>query len=159
MIPTPAAPSPVTTAASSPSLDSLKARLRRLNLYGLLAHAEEILTEPWLERVLEIEESERQHRSLKRRLGNARLGSFKPMTDFDYSWPEELDRALLEELFTFSFLEQTANIVIIGPNGLGKTMIAKNLLHQAILRGLSVLPHVIFLPFASSRFLLSGRLA
>ena len=115
MIPTLAAPSPVTTAASSPSLDSLKARLRRLNLYGLLAHAEEILTEPWLERVLEIEESERQHRSLKRRLGNARLGSFKPMTDFDYSWPEELDRALLEELFTFSFLEQTANIVIIGP--------------------------------------------
>jgi len=124
-------------ATSSLSLESLKARLRRLNLYGLLAHAEEILTEPWLERVLAIEESERQHRSLKRRLSNARLGSFKPMADFDYSWPEELDRALLDELFTFSFLEQTANIVIIGPNGLGKTMIAKNLLHQAILRGFS----------------------
>ena len=134
---TPAAPSPVTMATSSLSLESLKARLRRLNLYGLLAHAEEILTEPWLERVLAIEESERQHRSLKRRLSNARLGSFKPMADFDYSWPEELDRALLDELFTFSFLEQTANIVIIGPNGLGKTMIAKNLLHQAILRGFS----------------------
>ncbi len=31
-------------ATSSLSLESLKARLRRLNLYGLLAHAEEILT-------------------------------------------------------------------------------------------------------------------
>ncbi len=125
------------TATTSLSLESLKARLRRLNLYGLLAHAEEILAEPWLERVLEIEESERQQRSLKRRLGNARLGTFKPLADFDYDWPKELDRALLEELFTFGFLAQTANIVIVGPNGLGKTMIAKNLLHQAVLRGYS----------------------
>jgi DNA replication protein DnaC len=137
MIATPAATNPLPTATPNRSLEALKARLRRLNLYGLLAHAEEILTEPWLERVLQIEECERQHRSLKRRLSNARLGSFKPMADFDYGWPEELDRALLDELFTFAFLEQAANIVIAGPNGLGKTMIAKNLLHQAILRGVS----------------------
>ena len=127
--------SAATTATTSLSLDALKSRLRRLNFYGLLAHAEDILAEPWIARVLEIEESERQQRSLKRRLGNARLGSFKPLADFDYGWPSELDRALLEELFTFSFLEQAANIVIVGPNGLGKTMIAKNLLQQAILRG------------------------
>ena len=123
------------TATTSRSLESLKARLRRLNLYGLLAHAQEILDEPWLERVLQIEESERQQRSLKRRLANARLGSFKPMADFDYDWPKELYRSLLEELFTLSFLEQGANVLIVGTNGLGKTMIAKNLLQQAILRG------------------------
>lgn len=127
--------SQTTTVSLSP--EALKARLRRLNLYGLLAHADELLAEPWLERVLQIEESERQGRSLKRRLGNARLGAFKPLADFDYDWPEELDRALLEELFTFAFLEAGANVVIVGPNGLGKTMIAKNLLHQAILRGYS----------------------
>lgn len=85
--------------------------------------------------MLEIEESERLQRSLKRRLDNARLGTFKPMADFDYAWPKELDRALLEELFTFTFLEQAANVVLVGPHGLGKTMIAKNLLHQAVLRG------------------------
>jgi DNA replication protein DnaC len=129
-----------TTAAAtttSPPLELLKQRLRRLNLYGLLAHAAELAVEPWLARVLEIEESERLHRSFKRRLDNARLGPFKPMADFDYHWPKELDRALLDELFTFGFLEQAVNIVIIGPNGLGKTMIAKNLLHQAVLRGYS----------------------
>jgi DNA replication protein DnaC len=139
MIPVMSTPSSASTAASTAatnlSLDSLKQRLRRLNLYGLLAHAEQILAEPWLERVLQLEESERQQRSLKRRLGNARLGSFKPLADFDYGWPEELDRTLLDELFTFSFLDQAANIVIVGPNGLGKTMLAKNLLQQAILRG------------------------
>ena len=117
------------------SLEALRQRLRQLNLYGLLAHAEELINEPWLARVLEIEDSERQRRSLKRRLDNARLGTFKPLADFDYSWPTQLDRTLLDELFTFGFLEQAANIVIIGPNGLGKTMLAKNLLHQAILRG------------------------
>ncbi|EQD64159.1 IstB domain protein ATP-binding protein, partial [mine drainage metagenome] len=110
-------------------------RLRQLGLYGLLAHAEELLLEPWLTRLLEIEESERLQRSLKRRLDAARLGAFKPMADFDYQWPKQLDRSLLDELFTFEFLEQAANIIVVGPNGLGKSMIAKNLLHQAVLRG------------------------
>jgi hypothetical protein len=86
-----------------------------LNLYGLLAHLEEIATEPWLARVLQIEESERLQRSFKRRQNNARLGTFKSMADFDYDWPKELDRVLLEELFTLGFLEQAANIVIVGP--------------------------------------------
>jgi DNA replication protein DnaC len=129
------------TPANSPAhtsslpLDSLRQRLRRLNLHGLLAHAEELIGEPWLARVLEIEESERQCRSLKRRTDNARLGKFKSLADFDYHWPKQLDKTLLEELFAFDFLEQGVNIIIVGPNGLGKTMLAKNLLHQAILRG------------------------
>jgi DNA replication protein DnaC len=132
---TPTIPTPHPHSPTSAPLDELKQRLRRLNLYGLLAHLEQLATEPWLARVLEIEESERLHRSLKRRVDNARLGTFKPMADFDYAWPKELDRALLEELLTLSFLGQAANVVIIGPNGLGKTMIARNLLHQAVLRG------------------------
>ncbi len=117
------------------SADALKGRLRRVNLYGLAAHVEDIHNEPWLARVLEIEESERQCRSLKRRLDNARLGAFKPLADFDYDWPQELDRALLEELFTLAFLQGATNLILVGPNGLGKTMLAKILLHQAVLRG------------------------
>ena len=137
--PTPSPPSPTTTAmtaaATTLSLEELKRRLRQLGLFGLLAHAEELLLEPWLGRLLEIEESERLQRSLKRRLDGARLGAFKPMADFDYQWPKQLDRALLDELFTLEFLQAAANIIVLGPNGLGKSMIAKNLLHQAVLRG------------------------
>ena len=122
-------------AATALSLESVRARLRRANLYGLLAQAEQILAEPWLARVLEIEESERQHRSLRRRLDGARLGTFKPLADFNYDWPKELDRQLLDELMTCSFLADAANVILVGHNGLGKTMLVKNMLHQAILRG------------------------
>lgn len=122
-------------AAAALSLQSVRARLQRANLYGLLAQAEQILHEPWLARVLEIEESERQHRSLRRRLDGARLGTFKPLADFDYDWPKELDRQLLDELMTGSYLTEAANVILLGPNGLGKTMLVKNMLHQAVMRG------------------------
>ena len=52
-----------------------------VSFYGLLAHTESLIHEPWLPRVLEIEETERAQRSLKRRLDNARLGAFKPIAD------------------------------------------------------------------------------
>jgi len=101
------------------TIDDLRARLRRLNLYGLLAEVDTLAAEPWLERVLAIEEAERQHRSSKRRLKAARLGAFKSIGD----------------LLTLGFVGQCANVILIGPNGLGKTMIAKNVLSQALLAG------------------------
>lgn len=117
------------------TLDALRARLQHLGLYGLRAQAETLATEPWLERLLAIEEAERQRRSLSRRLGNARLGTFKPLADFDWHWPTTCNRPLIEELLTLDFLRDATNIVLIGPNGLGKTMLAKNLAHQALLHG------------------------
>ena len=128
---------PTTPTPIPVPLDTLRARLRRVNLFGLMAQAELLCAEPWLARVLEIEEGERQCRSLKRRLDEARLGAFKPLADFDYRWPTQIDRTLVEELQSFGFLEHATNVIIVGPNGLGKTMLAKNLLHQAILRGLT----------------------
>ena len=117
------------------SLEATRSSLRRLGFYGLLAHAETLLNEPWLARVLEIEDTERARRSLKRRLDNSRLGAFKPIADFDWAWPAKCDRSLIEELFSLAFIEEAANVVLIGPNGLGKTMLLKNLAHQAVLHG------------------------
>ena len=80
----------MTTATTSPKLNLETARrdLRRLGLYGLAAHVETLLNEPWLARVIAIEDAERSRRSLKRRLDNSRLGAFKPIADFDWAWPE-----------------------------------------------------------------------
>ena len=117
--------------------DALLEQARILGLWGLVARWEEIRLEPWLERVLTLESAERARRSLERRLGSSRIGRFKPMADFDFAWPTKLDREQLDDLFTFSWLAAATNIVIVGPNGTGKTMIAKNLAHQAVLRGAS----------------------
>ena len=124
-----------TTTTTNLTVEALRHSLRRLGLYGLLAHAESLMHEPWLPRVLEIEETERASRSLKRRFDNARLGAFKPIADFDWDWPAKCDRSLIEELFSFAFVEEAANVVLIGTNGLGKTMLLKNLTHQAVLKG------------------------
>ena len=124
-----------TTMPAKLNLETARAHLRRLGFYGLLAHVETLLNEPWLARVIEIEDAERARRSLKRRLVHSRLGAFKPIADFDWDWPEQCDRRAIEELFVLGFNDEAANVVFIGNKGLGKTMILKNLTHQAILHG------------------------
>jgi DNA replication protein DnaC len=126
-----------TTTTPVLTLEEARRRLRALGLHGMAAQAEALLGQPWLAQVLSIEETERARRSLKRRMDDSRVGAFKPMTDFDWNWPAECDRALVEELHSLAFLLEAANVVMVGPNGIGKSMIAKNLVHQAVLAGYS----------------------
>src|SRR5258705_6688623 len=121
---------PVSSARSD-----LRGRTQKLGLWGLLAHWEDIEDAPWLETVLGYEEEERGRRSLENRLRRAKIGAFKPLADFDWNWPEKIDREQIEDLFRLEFLAEAANVVFVGSNGLGKTMFAQNLAHQAILRG------------------------
>ena len=115
--------------------DSVRQRLREVALYGLAAQDDALLAEPWVERVIDIEDRERKRRSLERRLANARIGAFKPIADFDWAWPKRTDRPLIEELFSLAFVDDATNVVLVGPNGVGKTMLVKNLLHHAVLNG------------------------
>jgi DNA replication protein DnaC len=123
------------TTTTNLTLEGARQRLRQLGFYGLLAHTESLMQQPWLTQILDIEETERAQRSLKRRLDNTRLGAFKPIADFDWAWPERCDRSLIEELFSLAFIAEAANVVLIGANGLGKTMLLKNLAYQAVLKG------------------------
>jgi DNA replication protein DnaC len=47
----------------------------------------------------------------------------------------KIDRSTIESLLTASFVERGDNVILIGSHGLGKSMIAKNILNQAILNG------------------------
>ena len=119
--------------------DALKARAKALKLHGLLAHWDEVGETDWLEPLIRWEEEERARRGLQRRLSNARLGRFKPLADFDWHWPKQCDRQAVEELMRLAFLSEPANAVLVGPNGVGKSTIARNIAHQAVLAGHSVL--------------------
>jgi hypothetical protein len=127
-------PLPKAKPASLPGHE-LRGRAEKLGLWGLLAHWNEVEAAPWIETILGFEEEERSKRSLERRLQRAKLGSFKPLADFDWSWPTKIDRELVEDLFRLEFVSEAANVVLVGTNGLGKTMLTQNLAHQAILRG------------------------
>ena len=119
--------------------DTLRARAEALNLHGLLTHWSEVATQPWLAPMLDWEEQQRARRSLERRLSAAHIGRFKPLCDFDWDWPKSCDRAAVDALITLDFLKETANVVFVGPNGVGKSMFAQNIAHQAVLDGHTVL--------------------
>ncbi len=119
--------------------DPLMARAKALKLYGLLAHWEEVAGEPWSEPLIQWEEEQRARRSLERRLGSAHLGRFRPLADFHWDWPKRCDREVIEELMGLAFLEEAANAILVGPNGVGKSTIARNIAHQAVLAGHTVL--------------------
>jgi DNA replication protein DnaC len=119
--------------------DDIQDRIRALGLWGLLAHYHEVKDRAWVKTLVEWEEKERAQRSLERRIRNSRIGRFKPMADFDWKWPAKIDREHIDELFNFSFIGEGANVVLVGPNGTGKSMIAQNLAHQALLAGHTVL--------------------
>jgi DNA replication protein DnaC len=121
-----------------PSPAELRTRLQRLGLYGLLSRWDELATQPWISQLLEIEEAERQRRSLDRRIRASRTGTFKPMADFDWNWRTKIDRQAVDELFSLSFLAEGVNAILLGPNGVGKSMILKNLAHHALVRGFTV---------------------
>ena len=119
--------------------NALYRRAQALKLYGLLAHWEEIKELEAVEQWIAWEEGERSHRGLQQRLLNAQLGRFKPLTEFDWSWPKKCDREAVEELMELSFMKEANNIIFCGPNGVGKSTLACNIAYQAVLKGYTAL--------------------
>ncbi len=116
----------------------LRERALRLGLHGLLANWDDVKESTWLASVLAYEDAERTRRSLERRIKSARLGRFKPLADYDWKWPKKIDKTAIDDLFKLSFFEDGANSVLLGPNGVGKTMLLKNLAHHCVMRGYTV---------------------
>jgi DNA replication protein DnaC len=122
-------------------LEKIGLRAISQNLDDFLAHA---TTGRWsshmlLEQLSEIEADDRSRKSLERRLSLSGIQRFKPMVDFDWNWPKKIEREVIERAFTLDFIREARNLIMIGQNGLGKSMIAKNICHAAIVAGYSVL--------------------
>lgn len=131
-----------------PSLDpippTLSDQLRQLGLIHTAADLNDFVARAtqkrWspvvqLEQLAHAELAARLRQRVERRLRDARLGRFKALADFEWSWPTHLHRPTVERVFSLDFVTQRENVIIVAANGLGKTMLAKNLVHQAILAG------------------------
>jgi len=105
-------------------------RAKKLALHGIVQNFAEMHNTPWLPDLLEKEERARLARGLERRIKQTNVGRFKPMAMFD--WKESpLEQEDVERLFSFDFMADANNIILIGKNGVGKTMLAQNLIHEA----------------------------
>lgn len=115
--------------------EELMDKAKELGLYGMLANWDKYGRESWLPDLLLEEESERGRRSIDRRIKEAKLGQYKPMSEFDWSWPTKIDRELIEELFSLQFVKDKSNVVLVSANGLGKSMISQNLAYEVVMAG------------------------
>jgi DNA replication protein DnaC len=120
-----------TMTTTSTDFEALRKRLHQLGLFGLLAQDNTLLSEPWVGSLITIEQNERQRRSLVRRLRDAKLGPFKPLADFDWQWPQRIDRELFTELLGGEFIAEATNVVLVGPNGASARFVtASDMLHD-----------------------------
>jgi DNA replication protein DnaC len=134
--------------SADPTTTTLTASLQRLglthtaeSLNDLIARATQKRWSPvvLLEALVQAELDERARRRLERQMRAARLGRFKAMADFEWDWPKHLHRPTVDRVFTLDFVAKGENVVLVGNQGLGKTMLSKNLVHQAVLAGHSAL--------------------
>lgn len=92
-----------------------------------------------IEKLLGLECVEKNIKSTQRRLSASKIGQPKLMAHFNWGWPKMIDRQLIEQLLNCDFLESKKNIILAGPQGVGKTMIARNIGINAINKGHKVL--------------------
>jgi DNA replication protein DnaC len=116
-------------------MKELREKARKLGFKAIVGNWEHYANQPWLEDLLLAEEQEKDRKSLERRIREAQIGQFKPMSEMDWDWPDRIDRVQIEDLFSLSFLLEKVNVALVGTNGLAKTMIAQNLAHLALTEG------------------------
>ncbi len=81
----------------------------------------------------------RETRRLERGLKRSRLGAVEGIEGFDFAARPKLDPRVVKELIGCRYLQEHRNILCLGRPGLGKTRIAKAIVHAACLAGYSAL--------------------
>ena len=92
----------------------------------------------FLDLVLEEETGVRDGRRFRNALKLSGLPHHKTVDDFDFAFQPELDRRKVKDLATLGFVEEKANVALLGPPGVGKTMLAVGLAVAACQAGFSI---------------------
>jgi DNA replication protein DnaC len=89
----------------------------------------------FLQEFLQEEYSRREQKRIASLLRMSGIKRVKLLGDFDWTFNPKIPREKLMEFLQTDWLTKPANLVIIGPAGVGKSHIASALCHDAILKG------------------------
>jgi len=129
------------------TIDNLKIMLKTANLHHVAEQIEELLNIPldqsmsyekFLERILQCEIKGREEKRFERRLKYAMFPEYKTLDEFDLNEQPSLSRRQFNQLKELSWVEQGYNLILLGPTGVGKTMLSVGLGIHAINSGYKV---------------------
>jgi DNA replication protein DnaC len=132
---------------------SLEQALRQLRLSGLLSSLEVRWAEAagnrldhgeFLELILQDELAVRASRLVERRIHWAMFRETKNLDDFDFSFNSSIKRKQIHDLASCRFIREKADVLLLGPPGVGKSFLVQAIGHQAIKSGFLVLYRSIF---------------
>jgi len=136
------------TQTQLPIETPLEKHLKYLKLTFMRDHHQEIAAKAankkwsylhFLEQLAEQEARLRRDRATQRRIRLARFPVIKTLDQFNWSWPKNINRLQVQNLFRLQFIKDKANIIFLGGVGLGKTHLASALGYEACLKGYNVL--------------------
>ena len=127
--------------------ERIRTHAERLHLANLAEVAEALVARAeeakmgyfeFLDAVLEEEVGTREGRRFRNALKLSGLPHHKGLDDFDFSFQPKLDPRKIKDLASLGFVEDKANVCLLGPPGVGKTMLAVGLTIAACQAGYSV---------------------
>jgi len=136
------------TENNNPTETLLEQHLKYLKLSFMREHHQDLAKQAakkhwshirYLEQLAEQETTQRRDRATERRIRTARFPVVKTLDEFNWSWPSDINRLQVQNLFRLQFIETKSNVIFLGGVGLGKTHLASALGYTACLNGNTVL--------------------
>lgn len=111
----------------------LEMQLQTLSLKQILTHyqteaanaaQEKLSYEDYLARLIEIEAQSKLERTIQTKIVKARFPALKTLEAFDFSFQPGLNEKEVLRLTSLEFIDNQANLLFLGPPGVGKTHLA-----------------------------------